>query len=91
MPTRFLSVEEVLFLHADQVSNYGGSAEIRDLGLLRSAVAQPLSTFEGEELHSRLFAQAAAYLCHICSNHPSFLDGNKRTDLAAPAGHFGRA
>lgn len=79
---RFLSLEEVLFIHQDQIANYGGSPEIRDEGLLESAIAQPMTTFGGQELHPSVFDKAAAYLFHICSNHP-FVDGNKRTALAS--------
>ncbi len=76
--TDFLSVEDVLSLHTDQVALYGGDHGIRDLGLLESAVAQPRATFGGEFLHKDLFEMAAAYMFHIVQNHP-FLDGNKRT------------
>ncbi len=36
----------------------------------------------GHWLHDSLYGMAAAYAFHICKNHP-FLDGNKRTSLAA--------
>jgi death-on-curing protein len=78
----FLSVNDVLELHALQLERYGGSAGIRDLGLLESAVAQPEASFGGEYLHEDLFAMAAAYLYHIVRNHP-FVDGNKRAGLLA--------
>ncbi len=39
--TDFLSVEDVLTLHADQVDLYGGEHGVRDLGLLESGIAQP--------------------------------------------------
>ena len=42
----------------------------------------PSASFEGKYLHKGLFEQAAAYAFHICQNHP-FIDGNKRTALAA--------
>jgi len=61
---------------------YGGSAGLRDWGLLESAVAQPKSSFGGEFSHDGLFAMAAAYLFHIVKNHP-FVDGNKRCGLLA--------
>ena len=80
--TDFLSVEDVLDLHADQVTLYGGEHGVRDIGLLESAVAQPQATFGGEFLHKDLFEMAAAYLFHIVQNHP-FLDGNKRTGAVA--------
>jgi death-on-curing protein len=78
----FLSFDEVLALHADQVRRYGGDAGLRDAGLLSSALAVPRATFDGAFLHGTLFEMAAAYLFHLCQDHP-FLDGNKRTALAA--------
>jgi death-on-curing protein len=78
----FLTLDEVLALHADQVRRYGGEAGLRDAGLLSSALAVPRATFDGTFLHGTLYEMAAAYLFHVCQNHP-FLDGNKRTALAA--------
>ena len=37
--------------------------------------------FRGEFLHKSLPAMAAAYLFHVCKNHP-FFDGNKRVAVA---------
>ena len=82
MEPLFLRIEEVLALHDDQIRRYGGVAGVRDMGLLSSSVAMPRATFGGELLHQSLFEMAAAYLFHIARNHP-FLDGNKRTALAA--------
>lgn len=82
MKIRFLALEEVLALHADQIERYGGSAGVRDLGLLESAVATPESTFGDGYLHGTLPEMAAAYLFHLAKNHP-FLDGNKRVAAAA--------
>jgi death-on-curing protein len=76
----FLDIEDVLELHATQLEVYGGSAGLRDRGLLASAVAQPQASFGGEFTHEGLFAMAAAYLFHIVSNHP-FVDGNKRAGM----------
>lgn len=73
----FLSVEDVLFLHADTIAVDGGSEGVRDHGLLDAAVAMPRQQFGGEYLHEDLAAMAAAYLFHIAKNHP-FVDGNKR-------------
>lgn len=78
----FLDVEDVLELHASQLEAFGGSAGLRDRGLLESSVAQPQASFGGELVHQSLYAMAAAYLFHIVSNHP-FVDGNKRTGLLA--------
>jgi len=73
----FLSVEDVLFLHADTIAVDGGSEGLRDHGLLDAAVAMPRQQFGGEFLHEDLAAMASAYLFHIAQNHP-FVDGNKR-------------
>jgi antitoxin MazE len=42
----FLSVHDVLTLHAELIATYGGEHGVRDLGLLESAVAQPQATFD---------------------------------------------
>lgn len=78
----FLSLEDVLIAHRDQVTRYGGDAGVRDIGLLESAVAQPQATFDGQFLCSFPFEMAASYLFHIVQNHP-FVDGNKRAGAVA--------
>jgi death-on-curing protein len=78
----FLSVEDVLALHDDQLRLFGGSAGIRDANALESAVATPASTFDGSFLHEDVFVMAAAYAFHIAETQP-FVDGNKRTGLNA--------
>lgn len=79
---KFLSLDDVLESHAEQIAAYGGTDGIRDIGLLQSAMAQPEATFGGQFLHADLFDMAAAYLFHIVQNHP-FVDGNKRVGLEA--------
>src|SRR6185437_12902547 len=81
-PIAFLTIDEVLELHLKQIELFGGSAGLRDRGLLESAIAQPSQTFACAYLHEDIAAMAAAYLFHIVSNHP-FLDGNKRTGTDA--------
>jgi death-on-curing protein len=78
----FLALAEVVEIHVDQIERYGGKDGIRDIGLLSSAVAAPHATYSGEFLHTDLFDMASAYAFHISRNHP-FVDGNKRTALAA--------
>jgi death-on-curing protein len=77
----FLSLDEVLAIHAHQIHRYGGSFGIRDRGLLESALAMPVMSFSGEDLHPTLHEKAGAYLFHLVKNHP-FVDGNKRVGLA---------
>ncbi len=76
----FLTLDEALAIHADQVRRYGGLPGLRDLDMLQSALGMPKATFDGEFVHGTLFEMAAAYLFHIARNHP-FVDGNKRTAL----------
>lgn len=82
MDPEFLGLDDVLAIHRDQIGRYGGAPELRDPGLLASAVEAPRAGFEGRFLHADLFEMAAAYLFHIVQNHP-FIDGNKRTGAAA--------
>ena len=79
---KFLSVEDVLTLHAIAIEDQGGDPTLRDRALLDSAVAAPQQQFGGEYLHADIPAMAAAYAFHISKNHP-FLDGNKRAAIAA--------
>ena len=78
----FLDEDEILVIHQDQLERYGGSAGIRDRGLLMSALAQPSASFGGQWLHCDLFEMAAAYLVSLAMNHP-FVDGNKRVGTMA--------
>jgi len=79
---QFLTLDDLLESHTEQIAAYGGSEGLRDLGLLESALAQPQATLEGEYLHHDLFEMASAYLFHLVRNHP-FIDGNKRVGLEA--------
>jgi death-on-curing protein len=77
----FLTVEEVVAIHADQIDRYGGDPGLRDQGLLESAVhaAKNVAAYtEGWDLCDI----AAAYIFHLSENQP-FADGNKRTALAS--------
>ena len=67
-------------LHQEQLRLHGGATGIRDTGLLDSALARPLQ----KEAYGDpdIFDLAAAYLFGVLKNHP-FVDGNKRTGLAA--------
>ena len=82
MLIEFLRIEDVLYIHHDQIERYGGEHGVRDQGLLESAIAQPQASFGGQYLHRDLFEMAAAYLFHVVRNHP-FTDGNKRTGAVA--------
>lgn len=82
MEVLFLTVEEVVEIHRDQIARYGGRPGVRDLTLLESAAAMPAATFRGRFLHRDLANMAAAYLFHLVADHP-FVDGNKRVGAVA--------
>ena len=82
----YLSAQQVLFLHARLIAETGGIHGVRDIGLFESAVARPQATFGGEDLYPDVFLKAAILMHSLVGNHP-FVDGNKRTGIAA-AGLF---
>lgn len=80
--TVYLSVPQVLALHALQVEHFGGARQVRNRAALESAVARPHATFDGDDLYPDLASKAAALLHSLVQNHP-FVDGNKRTGAMA--------
>jgi len=79
---KFLALSYIIALHETLIQKDGGEEGIRDIGLLKSAVAMPEQSFDGQFLHESIFDMAAAYMFHIVKDHP-FVDGNKRVGLAA--------
>ena len=79
---KHLTVDAVKAIHGEVLAAHGGAAGIRDETLLESAVVAPQASMMGQPLISDPLEIAAAYLFYISRNHP-FLDGNKRTALAA--------
>lgn len=73
----FLTVAEVLAIHADQIASYGGAQGVRDPGLLEAALYRPQTGY-----YADLIEEAAALWESLSENHP-FVDGNKRTSFAA--------
>lgn len=71
-------------MHAVAIEEFGGSPGIRDRGLLESAIARPLATFQGRNLYDTPFKRAAALAESLVLNH-GFVDGNKRTAMYAMA------
>jgi death on curing protein len=76
----WLDIDIVLDFHAEQLALFGGADGLRDRGLLESALVRPRNKFAYGE--SNIATLAAAYGFGIARNHP-FVDGNKRTALAA--------
>jgi death-on-curing protein len=67
--------ETVLALHEQSLAEFGGTAGIRDEGLLDSALAKPENLFAYGQ--PTIFDLAASYGFGLVKNHP-FIDGNKR-------------
>ncbi len=78
----YLSVIEVLTIHALLIDEFGGANRIRDFGALEAAVFRPQTGYYEDPI-----AEAAALFESLIQNHP-FLDGNKRTALAAADVHL---
>jgi len=78
-PVLYLSLQETLDLHEQLILRFGGSAGVRDMGLLESALIRPQTGY-----YESLSMQAAAMLQSLCQNH-CFVDGNKRVAFAATA------
>jgi death-on-curing protein len=78
----YLSLDQIIELHAEGIRLHGGSLGVRDLGMVDSAAAQPQAAFGGQELYPTLVEKAAALGYSLVSNH-GFIDGNKRVGLAA--------
>lgn len=83
---KYLTPEQVLFIHARLITETGGEHGVLDIGLLQSAMARPQATFDGQNLYPELFSKVAALLESLIGNH-AFVDGNKRTAITA-AGLF---
>lgn len=75
--TDYLTVAEVLAIHADQIERYGGSPGVRDQGLLEAAIYRPQTGYYADHI------EEAAALWESLSQNQSFVDGNKRTAFAA--------
>jgi death-on-curing protein len=73
-----INVATATKFHELVIVEFGGSAGIRDLNLLESALSRPFHTFDGIDLYPSPYLKASAILESILINHP-FIDGNKRT------------
>lgn len=73
----YLTLAEVLAIHADQIERYGGSPGLRDPGALEAALYRPQTGYYSDPIE-----EAAALWESLAQNH-AFIDGNKRTAFAA--------
>ena len=72
-----LTKEQILLLQQDLIEQTGGTAGLRDEGLLESALFTPFQSFDGNEMFPSLQQKAARLGFGLIQNHP-FVDGNKR-------------
>lgn len=72
----YLTLEDALYLHDEQLRLYGGATGVRDQGLILSALLRPQTGYYGD-----LVEEAAALWESLALNH-GFIDGNKRVAFA---------
>ncbi len=72
-----LSKRQIILLHEHLLRETGGTAGLRDEGLLDSAVSVPFQTFDDNELFPTITEKAARLCFGLVKNH-AFVDGNKR-------------
>lgn len=72
---RWVSLDEVIALHAKQLARFGGPEGLRDAGALESALNRARNKWEYEGADLAMLGAAHAF--GIARNHP-FVDGNKR-------------
>lgn len=75
-----LTRDHILLLHEQLIKESNGTPEIRDIGLLDSAIEAVYQTFDGKELYPTLPSKAARLCYGLVKNH-AFADGNKRTGV----------
>ncbi len=81
----FLDLEELLYI---AVRTLGAEPEVRDLGLIVSALARPQASAFGEDVYSTIHEKAAALLDSVARNR-ALVDGDKRLALAAAIAFYG--
>ncbi|MEQ4304903.1 Fic family protein [Plantactinospora sp. B6F1] len=77
--TNYLEVDDLMEIASIVL---GETPQVRDFGLLSSAVVRPATVAFGQEAYTDIWSKAAALLHSICMNH-ALIDGNKRLAWAA--------
>jgi death on curing protein len=72
----YLTLDDALFIHAEQLQLFGGAPGVCDMGLIESVLLRPQTGYYGD-----LIEQAAALWESLAMNH-GFVDGNKRVAFA---------
>ena len=74
---KYLTIEEVLYIHKELINEFGGSQGVYDMNSLDSAVMRSQSGY-----YKDIFEEASALMESLALNHP-FIDGNKRISFFA--------
>ncbi|SCL54672.1 death on curing protein [Micromonospora citrea] len=77
--TNYLEVDDLMEIASIVL---GETPQVRDFGLLSSAVVRPATVAFGQEAYPDLWTKAAALLHSVRMNH-ALIDGNKRLAWAA--------
>jgi death on curing protein len=81
----FLDLEALLYI---ATRTLGTEPDVRDYGLLESALARPQTSAFGRDSYPGIHQKAAALLHSVARNH-ALVDGNKRLALAATIAFYG--
>jgi len=78
---RPLSVENIILFHEKIIKETGGSAGVRDRGLIESALNRAFVTYDGQDLYPSIIDKISVITYSLVNNH-GFVDGNKRIGIA---------
>jgi death-on-curing protein len=73
----YLTLDDVHFIHQEQLRLYGGGEGVRDEGLILAAILRPQTGY-----YADLIEEAAALWESLAMNH-GYVDGNKRVAFAS--------
>lgn len=78
---KYLTTEEILYLHFKVIQDYGGLHGVRNEHSIASIVNAPRQEVFGSKLYKTVYEQTAYYIRALIKEHP-FIDGNKRTAVS---------
>lgn len=76
----WITIEEVIVIHDEVISETGGPDGLINPAGLESALERPLTCVFGRYLFPDLYSKVGALIHSMIAFHP-FVDGNKRTSL----------
>ncbi len=79
---RYISANDIVFIHDAIIQETGGALGVREPGLLQSIAEKPKVRFGAHDLYPDIYVKAASLYESICNYHV-FIDGNKRTAVIA--------